>query len=83
MAATALRLDAGGLERIAGCGGQRCHLVGMRLGGKVGVFAPAMQRIRGRCGSDRALFAIDKGDANAECAEVNPGHDSHKNGTSL
>ena len=69
--------DAGALEHIAGGGGQGRHLVGMGLGGKVRIFAAAMQRVRGRGGSDRAFFAVNKSDANAQCAEVNAGYDGH------
>jgi hypothetical protein len=49
----------------------------MGLGGKVWIFAAAMQRVRGRGGSNRAFFAVNESDANAQCAEVNAGYDGH------
>src|ERR1035438_1279709 len=70
-------LDASALQSFSRCRDQCGHLVGMGLGCKIGVFAAAMQRIRYRCGSDRAFFAVDQSDANTECAEVNSGDDCH------
>ena len=52
-------INAGSLERIAGGAGERRHLVCVGLGGKVRVFATAVQRIGGRRSSDRALPAVD------------------------
>jgi hypothetical protein len=72
-----LAVDAGGGEDVAGGAGECCHLVGMGLGGEVGVFAAAMERVGGGCGADGAARAIDKSDAHAESAEINAGDDGH------
>ena len=70
-------VDAGGSQRVAGCGGQGSHLVGVGLGGEIGIFAAAVQGIRGRGGADGAFLAVDQGNANTESAEVNAGDDGH------
>ena len=70
-------VDSGSLQRIACGGSQSGHLIGVRLGSKVGVVAAAMQGIGGRGGADGAGLAVDEGDANAECAEVDAGNDGH------
>ena len=49
-------IDAGGLKHIARGGDEGGHLVGVGLGGVIGIFATAMQRIGGRGGSDGALL---------------------------
>ncbi len=69
--------NASALEHIASSGGKRPHLVRMRLGSKVRIFAAAVERVRGRRGSNRSPLAIDQSNANAESAEINPGDDSH------
>ena len=75
-------IHAGALERISGRRRECCHLVLMRLGGKVRVLAPAVQRIGCRRRTDRSLLAVHKSYANAECAKVNPGDDRHGNSPS-
>ncbi len=70
-------VDAGGVENVARGGGEGGHLVGVRLGGVVGIFAAAMQRVGGRGGADGAFAAVNESDANAECAEIDAGNDSH------
>jgi len=52
-------INAGALERVAGSGGERRHLIRVGLGGKVRVLAVAVERVRGRRGSDGALLAVD------------------------
>jgi hypothetical protein len=70
-------VDAGGAEGVACGGGEGGHLVGVGLGCVIGVFAAAMEGVRGRGGADGALDAVDEGNANAESAEVNAGDDGH------
>jgi hypothetical protein len=57
-------------------------MIGMRLRGKVRVFATPVQRIRRRSSPDRTLLAIDKSYANAQCSKVNTGYNCHLNLTS-
>jgi hypothetical protein len=50
--------------------------VGLR--GIFGIVAFAMKGIFGNRRSKHSLFAIDNGDANAECPEVNTCHNRHQ-----
>jgi hypothetical protein len=71
-------VHACGSERVPGGGGQSGHLVGVGLRGVVGIFAAAMQRVRGRSGPDGAFLAVNESDANTESAEIDAGDDGHE-----
>ena len=58
-------VDAGGREDLAHSDDESGHLVVVRLGGEVRVFALAVQRVAGRSGAKAAKLAIEKCDPGA------------------
>ncbi len=83
------RIERNGLNgctRYTGCGNrlaarfyQRPHLVVMRLGCVVGIFAFAMQRVLGDRSRQPSSLAVDDRHTRAECAEVYSRNDCHVN----
>ena len=55
---------------------QGAHVIGVALGGVVGVFLLAEERIFGDAGAEAAAGAIEDGNANAEGAEIDAGYDA-------
>ena len=53
------------------------HMAGVRLGGKFGIVATAIERIFAQRGSQEATFAVHDGDANAQSAEINASEICH------
>ena len=69
--------DAGFLKDGAGGADKGLHLVVMRLGGEVGIFAAAVEWVLRGGGADGALLAVDEGYADTQGAEVYAGDDRH------
>ena len=69
--------NAGRGDCLAGGSGEGAHVVGVRLGGVVGIFALAVQRVFFHRGAQAAALAVHDGDANAQCSEVNSCNDGH------
>jgi hypothetical protein len=65
-------------SEIARCGGKRPHVIFMGLGSVFGIFALAVQRVLGDRGFEQASFAIDQGNANAQCSEIHSSHEGHQ-----
>ena len=59
--------------------GQRTHVIAVALGGVIGVFLLAEQRVLGGARPQAPLGAIENRDANAESAEIDTGYDTHEN----
>ncbi len=59
--------------------GQRPHVIGVALGGVIGIFLLAEQRVLGGARAQTPLYAVENGDANAESAEIDTGYDTHEN----
>lgn len=68
-----------GLDEDGACGfDEGAHLIGVRLGGKVRVFASAVERVGcGGC-SEAAAGAVEEGYADAEGTEVYTGNNGHR-----
>ena len=49
---------------------------------KSGIFAPAVEGIRGRSCSDGPFFAVHQGHAHTQCAEIDAGDDGHEEASS-
>src|ERR1700744_2492341 len=56
---------------------ERVHLVLVGLRGVVGVIAFALERVFGGCSAEPASFAVEQGDAYAECTKIYAGYDGH------
>ncbi len=70
--------DTGFLHRLASCGGQRAHVVLVRLGGVFRVFAFAVQGIFGEGRVQQPALAVHDGDANAQGSKVDSSYDRHQ-----
>ena len=74
----AAAVDAGVLDGAVRGDGERGHVVGVALGGVVGVFLLAEQRIVGCSGAETSPGGVEDGNANAEGTEIYSSYDAHE-----
>ena len=75
--------DAGLLHRLAGGGGQRAHVVSVRLGGVFRIFTFAVQGIFGDRGLEQPALTVHDRHADAESTEVYASHNGHQQAPSF